>query len=273
MLSRTDSSAMIPSVLRSSGSSRSGGGWRRAACATGRARRRCGPARLRHLGAEEEAGGLGAAGPEEAREAHHLAAPERQVEGRDVSGFPESFEVRDLAPLGGGGSVPVRRARLFGGLAELAPEHRLDQRHPREVRGRPGADEPAVAQHRDPVGDGIDLIEEVGDEDDAQPLCGQAAHDAEQDLDLVRVEARRRLVEDQHPGRQVDGPGDGDEVLHGDRVVAERRAGIDREVEPGEDGGARRRISPWRTRPNRVGSRFRKRFCATVRFGSRFTSW
>ncbi len=133
--------------------------------------------------------------------------------------------------------MPVRRTRLLGGLAELATEHRLDQPHPREVRGRPGADEPAVAQHRDPVGHRVDLVEEVGDEDDAQSLSGKPAHHAEQDLDLVRVEARRRLVEDQHPGRQVDGAGDGDEVLDRDGVVAERRARVDREVELGEDGG------------------------------------
>ena len=63
------------------------------------------------------------------------------------------------------------------------------------------ADQPAVAQNRDAVADLVDLIEKMRDEDDADAAQRELAHDREQDLDLVAIEARGRLVEDQHPRR------------------------------------------------------------------------
>ena len=51
-------------------------------------------------------------------------------------------------------------------LGQLAPEHLRDQLEARQLGRRVGPDQPAVAQDRDPVGDRVDLVEEVGDEDD-----------------------------------------------------------------------------------------------------------
>ena len=72
------------------------------------------------------------------------------------------------------------------------------------------------------------------DEDDADAALGQLAHDAEQDLDLVTVEARGRLVQDQHAGGEIDGARDRGDVLYGHRIIAERRGDIDIEAELGE---------------------------------------
>jgi hypothetical protein len=102
---------------------------------------------------------------------------------------------------------------------------------PRQRGGRPLADQPAVAQHRDAVADLIDLIEKMGDEHDADAAQRELAHHREQDLDLMAIEARGRLVEDQHPRRQVDGAGDRGDVLHRDRIVSERLGDVDMQVE------------------------------------------
>ena len=47
-----------------------------------------------------------------------------------------------------------------------APEHRVHQVDPEELPGEVLADELAVAQHGHAVADLVDLVEEVGDEED-----------------------------------------------------------------------------------------------------------
>ena len=84
------------------------------------------------------------------------------------------------------------------------------------------ADEAPVAQHGDAVGDAVHLIEEVGDEQHGDTRCTDPLDDLEQLVDLACVEARRRLVEDQHLGVDLHGAGDGHELLDGDRVRFER---------------------------------------------------
>ncbi len=121
------------------------------------------------------------------------------------------------------------RPRLVRG--EVAPQHGAHEVEARKLRGLALGHQPAVAQDRDPVGDRVDLLQEVGHEHDADALLGEPAHHAEQHRHLVGVEARGRLVEDQHPGREVHRPGDRHEVLHRHREAPERRPDIDRQAE------------------------------------------
>ena len=88
-----------------------------------------------------------------------------------------------------------------GGLRKLAAQHHPDQFEARQRRGVTRSDQMAVAQDGDAIGYLVDLVQEMADEDDADAARGELAHDAEQDLDLVTVETRGRLVEDQHPRR------------------------------------------------------------------------
>ena len=110
------------------------------------------------------------------------------------------------------------------------------------------ADEAAVAQHGDAVGDAVHLVEEVGDEQHGHAGRPHPLDDLEELVDLAGVEARRRLVEDQHLGVDLHRPGDRDELLHGDRVRLERRRRVDVEVQLLEHvGGAaahRRPVDP-----------------------------
>ena len=114
---------------------------------------------------------------------------------------------------------------------QLVAEHRRDQLTRSSCAGRVLADQTAVAQHRHSIGDLVHLVEEVRDEQNRGAAVAQPAHHPEQFGDLVGVEARRRLVEDQHARRDRGGPRDGDELLNGDGVRAEGGAGVDGQVE------------------------------------------
>ena len=116
-------------------------------------------------------------------------------------------------------------------LDELAPDHLGHQVAAGEVLGAVLADELAVAEHRDPVGDLVDLLEEVADEQDGDALVAQVADHREQPVDLVAVEARGRLVEDQHPGVEDHRPADRDQLLHRDRVAGQQRVGVEPEAQ------------------------------------------
>ena len=105
---------------------------------------------------------------------------------------------------------------------ELATDHLGDELQAGQLRGEVLADEAPVAQHGDAVGEPVHLVEEVGDEQHGDTRCTDPLDDLEQLVDLPRVETRRRLVEDQHLGVDLDGAGDGHELLDGDRVRFER---------------------------------------------------
>ena len=113
---------------------------------------------------------------------------------------------------------------------ELAPEHHRHELDARQFGNRARSDEAPVAQHGDPVADRIDLIEEMGDEDDADAAALEIPQDLEKRLDLVRVEAGGRLVEDEHLGREIDGARDGDDLLDGHRIGAQGIGDVDIEA-------------------------------------------
>ena len=79
---------------------------------------------------------------------------------------------RRPTPVARSTGVPVRsivalgHGRDGGELVELAADHLGDERFAGEVGGEVLADELAVAQDRDAVGDLVDLVEEVADEED-----------------------------------------------------------------------------------------------------------
>ena len=85
---------------------------------------------------------------------------------------------------------------VLGGEAvgHFAVDHALDDIVGREVLRFVGGDPLAVTHDGDLVGDALDLVHLVGDINDADALIAQAAHDAEQVLDLLAGQRRRRLV-------------------------------------------------------------------------------
>ncbi len=125
-------------------------------------------------------------------------------------------------------ALVARRASV---ALQLAAEHQRDQLEARQLRGRRRADQTAVAQHGDAVRDLVNLVDEVGDEDDGDAARLEIAHDAEQQFGLARVEARGRLVEHEDPRVLLQRPGDRDELLDGDGIGRQRPLDVDVEVE------------------------------------------
>ncbi len=95
--------------------------------------------------------------------------------------------------------------------------------------GRRGTNHATAADHRDPVGDGLDLTELVGDEHDRLAVSLSAPHDVEQFIGLLRRQHGGRLVEDE----QVDIPSqcldDLDSLLDADGQVLDHRVRVDRQ--------------------------------------------
>src|SRR5690606_33992593 len=121
------------------------------------------------IGAEEQTGELGASGAEETGQAHDLAFVDLQVDRLDRAGTPEAVHADDRTPPGrvaGGGGDALDLLQH----AKLAAEHRGDQFDAAQIAGQVLADPATVAQDRHPVGDLVDLLEEVGDEEDRRTL-------------------------------------------------------------------------------------------------------
>ena len=188
---------------------------------------------------------------------------------------------------------PGRRPRRRGGSPRSTASDRLgcsssrssassslpiilrDQLELGQVAGGVLADQAAVAQHRHPVGDLVDLVEEVRDEQDrhALVLSWRMTRNSWATSSASRLEVGSSristLAEMSHRRRR-----DRHHLLHRDRVGAEQRASRRCRARAGRAARrARRRISPQRIRPNRRGSRPMKMFSATDRFGQRLTSW
>ena len=136
--------------------------------------------------------------------------------------------------LGGHGQVLdvqhglARRARLLVHLeADLAAHHHGGQLLCRRVAGVDGADILALAEHGAPVGDGHDLRELVGDEEDGLALGRKVFHDLHQLVDLLRGEDGGRLVEDEDLVVAVEHLQDFRALLHADGNVLDEGVRVD----------------------------------------------
>ena len=181
------------------------------------------------VGAVDQPDQLGAPGAQEPGDADHLAVVDVEV-GR-CEDAPATDPGRPEDRCGGAVDGALRAGRDGLELVEHAADHLGDQVGAGQVFGAVLADELAVAQHRDAVGDLVDLVQEVADEQDGDALVAQVPDDREQPVDLVAVQARRRLVEDQHPGVEDHRPADRDQLLDRDRVAGQQRVGVEPDPE------------------------------------------
>ncbi len=93
------------------------------------------------------------------------------------------------------------------------------------------ADDLAVAQHGDAVGQLQRLLQRVADEDDGDPVALQPAHQIEEVEFLLRRQRRGRLVEDHQPRLVMDGACDLHQLLLAGAERGTRRHRIDVEIE------------------------------------------
>ena len=172
------------------------------------------------VGAEDETRQLGPTGADESGDAEDLPAP--QLEGNVLHGAT-AREVPDF-----------QDDRLFGGVRrhvgrffeDGAPDHHRDDVVDRDGLRLDRVDVLTVAHDGDPVGDLAQLLEPVGDVDDALALLAQRADDAKEFSDLGVGERGGRLVHDEDGGVQRQRLGDLDHLLLRDLQVHDLGGGI-----------------------------------------------
>ena len=161
-------------------------------------------------GTENHLRGLRAAGAQQARKAHQLARPQRKG---DVLHAAGNAQMRSGEHVG--------RVVLYLGALEIEDHVHVLADHPRDqlqladLIDAVGADQPAVAQDGHAVGNGVYLIQEVRDEDDAHAGLLQLAHHVEEQLHLVFIQRGGRLVQNQDLCLNVHRAGDGNHLLNG----------------------------------------------------------
>jgi hypothetical protein len=112
-----------------------------------------------------------------------------------------------------------------------AAGHGLHERRHVEFAAPADRHDMAVAQNRAAVGQADDLVEPMRDVDDGDTLLSHAAEHAEQTLDFVALQRRRRLVEDQHTAPAPQGLAYGDELALAKRQLPDGTIGVRRKIE------------------------------------------
>ncbi|MNU94852.1 hypothetical protein D3C71_848450 [compost metagenome] len=176
------------------------------------------------LQAKQQTRQLGAARAQQPRQAHHLARADLQVQRLQLRVLPQALglQQRGLSAVHGG-----RWCGLLRRCGQVAAQHGCDQCLWAQVLRQPLAHPAAVAQHGDAVGHGIDLVQEMRHEHDGQPLAAQAPQHLEELLHLVVVQAGGGLIEDEHARLNAQRAGNGDQLLHGHRVVRQQARHVD----------------------------------------------
>jgi hypothetical protein len=82
-------------------------------------------------------------------------------------------------------------------LGKIVADHFADQLGGRHVAGVVGRDGPAIAHHRDAIGDAADFIHPVADVNNPHTLALQPADVVKQLLDLGVGQRRRRFIQDE----------------------------------------------------------------------------
>ena len=94
----------------------------------------------------------------------------------------------------------------------------------------PGVDRVAVAQDGDAVAHRAQLLQPMGNVDDAHAALPQRAHDAEDLLGFGAGERGGGLVEDQQAGAVLDGAADLHQLLAGGAELFHAPVGLERET-------------------------------------------
>ena len=84
---------------------------------------------------------------------------------------------------------------------------------------RPLGHDAAVADHHEVVGHHLDLVQEVGGEQDGAAAVGVVPQQSTHPADARRVETVGRLVEDQHLRFPDECGGDAEPLAHAQRIV------------------------------------------------------
>ena len=112
-------------------------------------------------------------------------------------------------------------------MVDRAADHQLHDLVLAGVGDHPGADHLAVAEHRVAVGDPVDLIEFVADEQDRLAFLLQEFDQQEQVFDFLVAQRCRRLVHDDDLRIDRHGTRDRDQMLAGNAEILQPGTRVD----------------------------------------------
>ncbi len=166
----------------------------------------------------EQSRHFGATGAEQSGEADDLSLADGQVEwlNRALAPDTDRIEVGDFVQVFAGDSASLALEGVEN--RKLLADHLVHQLDPQDLLGEVLPDERTIAQNGEAVGDLVDLVEKVRDEEDGDAIFFERLDHPKQFGDLVRVETGCRLVKNEHLGIDIGGAGNRDELLHGERV-------------------------------------------------------
>ncbi len=147
------------------------------------------------LNAKDHFRGFGSSRSQQSGKPDDFARPHFKIERVDHPFLAKIFKGRNRFFTEQRAPGTLQRVRV-----KLAAQHHLHQFDLRQIFCLAGAHKGPVTQHRDPVAHLINLIEEVGDEDQADALIAQLPHQGEKHFNLFSVEACGGLIKDQHFG-------------------------------------------------------------------------
>ena len=122
---------------------------------------------------------------------------------------------------------PSGRRLLVDAQHDLSADHHLGKAGLVGLGGPRLAHQPARSHRNDPVREGHDLVEFVGDDHDGQALVDELANDLEELADFLRGQNGGRLVEDEDPGLAKERLEYLDPLLHSHREIHHARIGVD----------------------------------------------
>jgi hypothetical protein len=102
-------------------------------------------------------------------------------------------------------------------VRQASSDHQLGEALGIRRRSVECGDDAAGAHDADAVGDGNDLVQLMGYQQNRPPLAGEPAQHREEPLALLRGQDRGRLVEDQDVGTAAQGFQDFDALAQPDR--------------------------------------------------------
>ena len=140
---------------------------------------------------EGSAQGLGATRTHQTKQPEDLSPP--QTEGHRA-GFLDPLQRRNSK------HILAQRARASGiEILNLAPHHDPNEFRIRNIRQRSRSHAGAISQDREARTNPAGFLQEVGDIQQAHPLFAQAIQHSKEVLGVGTGQARRRLIENEHP--------------------------------------------------------------------------
>src|SRR5690606_1655728 len=125
----------------------------------------------------------------------------------------------------------VRRSRGRIDIAQLVAEHLLDDLLSAQIRHRAGLNQPAVAQHRQGVADGLQLVNAVRNKHHANTLLLQTSYYRKQTLAFVRVQRRGGLIENEKTAVVRERPRQQNLLLFSQRATVDGAAYVERNIQ------------------------------------------